>query len=64
MPGLEEMPIPDNGKIEQPTFTELADGADAVTPQTGKKGLEEFAIPDNCKDNKEFGDCTAWYNNC
>ena len=63
MPGLEEMPIPDNGKIEQPTFTELADGADAVTPQSGKKGLEEFAIPDNGKANKEFGDGTAGSNN-
>ena len=47
MPGLEEMPIPDNGKIEQPTFTELADGNDAVTPQPGKVGLEEFGTPTN-----------------
>jgi|TARA_X000001036_G_scaffold284698_1_gene264486 hypothetical protein len=62
MPGLEEMPIPDNGKIEQPSYTELADGADAVTPQTGKKGLDTFAIPDNGKANTTFGDGTAGSN--
>ena len=61
--GLENTPIPPNGQIVPPTFTELADGADAVTPQTGKKGLEEFAIPDNGKANKEFGDGTAGSNN-
>ena len=59
MPGLEEMPIPNNGKITPPTYTELADGADAVTPQVGKKGLDTFAIPDNGKANTAFGDGTA-----
>lgn len=62
MPGLEEMPIPDNGKITPPTHTELADGADAVTPQTGKKGLDTFAIPDNGKALTDFGDGTAGSN--
>jgi hypothetical protein len=45
--GLENTPIPPNGQIVSPTFTELADGADAVTPQPGKVGLEEFGIPTN-----------------
>ena len=45
--GLENTPIPPNGQIVPPTFTELADGADAVTPQVGKIGLEDFAIPTN-----------------
>ena len=63
MPGLEEMPIPNNGKITPPTHTELADGADAVTPQEGKKGLGDFAIPDNGKVNTSFGDGTAGSNN-
>jgi|APSaa5957512493_1039668.scaffolds.fasta_scaffold66853_3 hypothetical protein len=62
MPGLEEMPIPNNGKITPPTHTELADGADAVTPQTGKKGLDTFAIPDTGKANTTFGDGTAGSN--
>jgi|TARA_R110000824_G_scaffold16807_1_gene69133 hypothetical protein len=63
MPGLEEMPIPNNGKITPPTHTELADGADAVTPQEGKKGLETFAIPATGQPNKAFGDGTAGSNN-
>ena len=61
--GLDKIAIPPNGQIEAPTFTELADGADAVTPQAGKKGLEEFAIPDNGLANTNFGDGTAGSNN-
>ena len=45
--GLENTPIPPNGQIVPPTFTELADGNDAVTPQPGKVGLEEFGTPTN-----------------
>ena len=47
-------PIPANGQIVSPTFTELADGADAVTPQPGKVGLEEFGIPTNGTINTTF----------
>ena len=47
--GLEGIPIPPNGQIADPTFTELADGNDAPQPQKGKVGLEDFAIPDNGK---------------
>tara|TARA_B100000900_G_scaffold401052_1_gene405318 strand:- start:284 stop:535 length:252 start_codon:yes stop_codon:yes gene_type:complete len=45
--GLDGIPIPASGQIQQPTFTELADGADAVNPQPGKQGLDTFAIPSN-----------------
>ena len=52
--GLEGIPIPPNGQIADPTFTELADGNDAPQPQKGKVGLEDFAIPDNGKLGKTF----------
>ena len=52
--GLENTPIPPNGQIADPTFTELADGNDAPQPQKGKVGLEDFAIPDNGKLGKTF----------
>ena len=31
--GLDGIPIPANGQIQSPTYTELADGADAVNQQ-------------------------------
>ena len=52
--GLENTPIPPNGQIVPPTFTELADGNDAPQPQKGKVGLEDFAIPDSGKLGKTF----------
>ena len=52
--GLENTPIPPNGQIADPTFTELADGNDAPQPQKGKVGLEYFAIPDSGKLGKTF----------
>ena len=52
--GLENTPIPPNGQIADPTFTELADGNDAPQPQKGKVGLEDFAIPDSGKLGKTF----------
>tara|TARA_R100000742_G_C4174362_1_gene11570 strand:+ start:33 stop:281 length:249 start_codon:yes stop_codon:yes gene_type:complete len=52
--GLDGIPIPANGQIQSPTYTELADGADAVNPQPGKKGLDSFATPANGLPNKSF----------
>ena len=58
--GLENTPIPPNGQIADPTFTELADGNDAPQPQKGKVGLEDFAITDSGKLGKTFsGDGVA-----
>tara|TARA_Y100001937_G_scaffold13246_1_gene17352 strand:+ start:5944 stop:6192 length:249 start_codon:yes stop_codon:yes gene_type:complete len=52
--GLENTPIPPNGQIADPTFTELADGNDAPQPQKGVVGLEDFKIPANGQIGKTF----------
>ena len=52
--GLEGIPIPPNGQIANPTFTEFADGNDAPRPQKGKVGLEDFATPTGDLGKKSF----------
>ena len=52
--GLENTPIPPNGQIADPTFTELADGNDAPQPQKGVVGLEDFKIPAHGQIGKTF----------
>jgi hypothetical protein len=61
--GLDKISTPTSGVIETPTFTELADGADAASPQVGKQGLDTFDIPTNGQALTSFGDGTAGSNN-